>query len=99
MASRHPRPGAHAPPRPGTTEPPGCHPPLVGLEGTFIGFIDAAKPNFQDLVDDLGELLLAQYGFKRIVKHRKRGPAMAAAAEVIEELSRECDLVITGSGD
>jgi hypothetical protein len=72
---------------------------LEGLGGVVIGFIDNAKPNFQHLVDDLGELLLTKYGVASVIKRRKRGPAMPAADEVIHELSEQCDLVITGSGD
>jgi hypothetical protein len=72
---------------------------LESLDGLIVGFIDNAKPNFQHLVDDLAELLVEKYGVASIVKHRKRGPAMPAADEVIDELAGECDLVITGSGD
>ena len=72
---------------------------LEGLDGVVIGFIDNAKPNFHHLVDDLAELLLAKYGAAGVIKRRKRGPAMPAAEQVIDELAEQCDLVITGSGD
>jgi hypothetical protein len=72
---------------------------LDELEGKVVGFIDNAKPNFHYLVDDLAELLREKYGVASIVKRGKRGPAMPAGAAMIDELARECDLVITGSGD
>ncbi len=73
--------------------------PLDGLNGKTIGFIDNAKPNFHHLVDDLAELLRTRHGVATVIKRSKRGPAMPAADEVIEELAEKCDLVITGSGD
>ncbi len=72
---------------------------LVGLAGKVVGFIDNAKPNFNYLVDDLAELLTAQYGVKRVIKRQKRSASVPAPDEVINELSEQCDLVITGSGD
>jgi hypothetical protein len=74
-------------------------PNLAGLANAVVGFIDNAKPNFGVLVDDLGELLMSKYGVARVVKRRKPSASMPARPEVIQELSAECDLVITGSGD
>ena len=72
---------------------------LVALSGKVVGFIDNAKPNFGLLADDLGELLMSKYGVARIIKRRKPSASVPAKQDVIEELSGECDVVITGSGD
>jgi hypothetical protein len=72
---------------------------LDDLRGKTIGFIDNAKPNFHHLVDDLADVLTRKYGVAAVLKRRKRGAAMPAADEVIDELGSQCDLVITGSGD
>ena len=72
---------------------------LDSLAGKIVGFIDNSKPNFNFLVDDLAELLLSQYGVASVIKRNKRASAMPAPDAVIEELTRQCDLVITGSGD
>ena len=69
------------------------------LEGKVIGFIDNAKPNFHYLVDDLAEVLTSTYDVRSIVKHRKRGASIPAPVEMVNEISKQCDLVITGSGD
>ena len=69
------------------------------LNGATIGFIDNAKPNFDHLVDDLARVLIERYGVARIVRHKKRGPSMPAAGDVLDDLVRDCDLIITGSGD
>ena len=72
---------------------------LATLRGCVVGFVDNAKPNFHYLVDDLAELLVSEYGVARIVKRRKRAASIPAPVEMIDELAKSCDLVITGSGD
>lgn len=69
------------------------------LEGAVVGFIDNAKPNFSHLVDDLASLLVERYGVAQVIKRKKRAANIPAARAVVEELARECDVVITGSGD
>jgi hypothetical protein len=72
---------------------------VKSLSGAVVGFIDNAKPNFNHLVDDLAELLAAKYGVKRVVKRRKRSASVPAPDEVMDEIAKTCDVVITGSGD
>ena len=72
---------------------------LAGLKGKVVGFIDNAKPNFNHLVDDLAELLITRYGVARVVKRKKRSASVPAPAEMMREVTGECDLVIAGSGD
>ena len=72
---------------------------LDGLSGKVVGFIDNAKPNFNHLVDDLAELLIAKYGVAKTIKRGKRSPTIPAPDGVITELAELCDVVITGSGD
>ena len=80
-------------------EPTAAKAVLAGLAGKVVGFIDNAKPNFGVLADDIGEFLKAKLGVARVVKHRKPSASVPARPEVIEALSGECDVVITGSGD
>lgn len=72
---------------------------LDGLAGKIVGFIDNAKPNFNYLVDDLAELLVRNYGVNSVIKRGKRVASIPAPEAVLKELSEQCDLVITGSGD
>ena len=72
---------------------------LDGLKGKVVGFIDNAKPNFDHLADEISALLVADHGVARVVKQRKRAASIPAATAVLEALTAECDLVITGSGD
>ena len=72
---------------------------LESLQGKVVGFIDNAKPNFDHLAVEIGMLLTERHGVARVVTHRKRSASLPVAAEALESLSAECDLVITGSGD
>lgn len=72
---------------------------LDGLRGKVVGFVDNCKPNFNFLVDDLAEVLANRHGVKSTVKHRKLTASSPASAEVMADLAKQCDLVITGSGD
>jgi hypothetical protein len=73
--------------------------PLASLDGKVVGFIDNSKPNFSFLADDLGELLRAKYGVKKVVRHRKPTASVSASPQVFADIKKKCDLVITGSGD
>jgi hypothetical protein len=73
--------------------------PLATLQGKVVGFIDNSKPNFNFLADDLTELLKSKYGVARAIRHRKPTASVSASREVFVDIQKECDLVITGSGD
>ena len=72
---------------------------LDGLAGKAIGFIDNAKPNFHHLVDDLADLFCTKHGVASVIKRRKRGASVPVPDSVLAELTEQCTLVITGSGD
>lgn len=72
---------------------------VATLTGKVVGFIDNAKPNFNHLVDDLADLLVAEYGVKQVIKRRKRSASVPAPDEIVRELVDQCDVVIAGSGD
>ena len=74
-------------------------PSLDTLKGKVVGFIDNAKPNFNFLADDIGELLMSKYGVTQVIKRRKRAASVPAPEAVYKEYVEQCDLVITGSGD
>ena len=88
-----------APRREAVDAPETVKPRLTALSGKVVGFIDNAKPNFGALAADLGELLMSKYGVSRVITRRKSSASIPAKAEVIDELSAVCDVVITGSGD
>jgi hypothetical protein len=73
--------------------------PLDTLKGKVVGFIDNSKPNFNYLVDDIAELLVARHGVAAVIRHRKLSASIPAPEETILNVRRQCNLVITGSGD
>jgi hypothetical protein len=73
--------------------------PLETLRGKVVGFIDNSKPNFSYLVDDLAQLLKARHGVAAVIRHRKLAASIPAPDAAIADVTRQCDLVITGSGD
>ena len=75
-------------------------PPLPSeWTGRTVGFIDNTKHNFDRLADDLGALLRERYGVRAVVRRRKANASVAAPAELVAALAKECDVVFAGSGD
>jgi hypothetical protein len=67
--------------------------------GRTVGFLDNTKSNFDRLAADLGELLRDKHGVKAVIHRRKANASTPASAELIAELSKECDIVFAGSAD
>ncbi len=57
----------------------------VTLAGAVVGFIDNAKPNFHNLVDDLAALLTSQYGVRQVITRRKPSASVPATPEVVAD--------------
>ena len=74
-------------------------PQLPALQGKTVGFIDNRKANFDTLVSIMSAALREQHGVAKIVHRQKAHAAVAAGPEILAEMARTCDLVITGSGD
>ena len=72
---------------------------LDTLAGKTVGFIDNAKPNFEQLADELAGLLTSRYGVAQVIRHKKRSAAQGAGDAVLDRLAADCDAVIAGSGD
>ncbi len=72
---------------------------VESLTGKVVGFIDNTKPNFNHLVDDLADVLISNYGVKKVLKRGKRVQSVPAPEAVYAELEADADIVITGSGD
>jgi len=75
-------------------------PPLPrDLAGRTVGFLDNTKSNFDRLTAGIGELLRERYGVKAVLHRRKANASTPAAAELIGELGKHCDVVFAGSAD
>jgi hypothetical protein len=69
------------------------------LDGLTVGFLDNTKHNFDRLAEGIGHALKERFGVRHVVHRRKANASTAASAEIIEGLSKECDLVFAGSAD
>ena len=74
-------------------------PALPSLEGRTVGFIDNRKTNFDHLVRMLSATLKEQHGVATVIHRQKAHAAIGAGPELLAEMVRSCDLVITGSAD
>jgi hypothetical protein len=69
------------------------------LEGKRVGFVDNSKRNSDKVLQYLDELLRERYGIAASIHRRKPTSARVVPPEMLEELARECDVVVPGVGD
>lgn len=72
---------------------------LSGAKALRIGILDNAKSNADHLLNMLVESLQTETPVASVIRRRKPGPAFAAKAEILDELVREADLVISAMAD
>jgi hypothetical protein len=71
----------------------------ASLAGKRIGFLDNSKPNSDKVLRYLDEMLQERYGIGGSIHRRKPTASRVVPAELLEEMVRECDLVIPAVGD
>jgi hypothetical protein len=69
------------------------------VHGKTVGFLDNTKANFAEFARQLGEVLVGEYGARRVIIRRKPNAAIPAPDPVLAGLAKDCDVVFTGSGD
>jgi hypothetical protein len=73
--------------------------PVGPLEGRRLAILDNAKPGFQRLAMATAEKLRAHYSLASIAHHRKENPSVGASPELLDQIAKSADLVLTGSAD
>jgi hypothetical protein len=73
--------------------------PLASLEDARVGFFWNSKPNADVLLDQLERGLAGRLPLRDARRFAKPLPTSAAPAEVIEEIVRQCDVVVFASAD
>lgn len=68
------------------------------LRGKRVGLVENTKANAAGLLEAVADVLLNDLQPKEIVR-RKVPATMPASEEVLDELARDCDLVIEAVGD
>jgi hypothetical protein len=67
------------------------------LQGKRIGFLSNGKPNAGLLMQELDLLLSKQFRFSKVNHWEK--PKASVRATFLDELARECQVVVNGVGD
>jgi len=73
--------------------------PVPPLEGRRLAILDNAKPNFKRLATLVAKRLSSDCSLEGIAYHRKENPAVGAGSQLLDEIARSADLVLTGSAD
>lgn len=71
---------------------------LDTLEGTTVGLLDNSKANADVLLDEIGRLLVAEYGVRATVSRRKDKSPIPADS-LATQLHDRCDAVVNAYGD
>jgi hypothetical protein len=72
--------------------------PLRSLAGVSIGLLDNTKPNAGVLLERLGATLAVRTG-ARIDRRDTKNAAVAASDQVLDGMTKEVRVVLTGSAD
>lgn len=72
---------------------------LHTLEGATIGLIDNGKKNSDVVLKAIGHQLKETSKVKHVIYHRKPTSSHPIAKEEAEALAKQCDGIITGTGD
>ena len=74
-------------------------PRLSALDGKVLGLLANGKVNADRLLDLVREGLEARYRLRDVVTVAKPSASRVAEPEMLEELARRCDAVVTAIGD
>ena len=69
------------------------------LHGATVGLLVNTKQNAAPFLDEIGRLLIEQYGATGTMARTKVNFAQPAPDELIKEMASGCDVIITGIGD
>jgi hypothetical protein len=73
--------------------------PPSDLAGITVGILDNTKQHAAELMELVAEQLDERFGGIRVVQRRKTNASVPAKAADYAWLEKECDVVLTGSGD
>ena len=69
------------------------------LNGKVLGLLDNHKNNASKLLDEIHELLAERYDFSQVVRRTKNDVSRPCPKDIVEEMAKTCDVVITAIGD
>lgn len=68
------------------------------LKGVKLGILDNSKPNAGHFMKQAAQTLQEKYGVE-LVKVEEKNAALAAPEDLIEGLSKEVQIILTGAAD
>lgn len=74
-------------------------PRVPRLAGLRLGVLDNTKWNANKLLRGMAAKLQSEHGFAAVNYYRKESFSKVAAAEIIAEIARDNDVVLTAIGD
>jgi hypothetical protein len=69
------------------------------LKGARVGLIENTKFNSDDILKRIGEILIRDHGAASYKLYRKRYSSVPAHDEIIQDLVKNCDVMVAGVGD
>lgn len=69
------------------------------LTGLRVGLLENTKRNAAAVLDAVGAVLEERHGAASLVRRTKQQFALPLSGELLDELARECDVVVVGVGD
>ena len=69
------------------------------LSGVKIGLLENGKQNARRFLEEVADVLRERYGAGEATLRRKEIFSQPASPELVDELSRESDVVVIGIGD
>jgi hypothetical protein len=74
-------------------------PRAADLRGLTVGLLANTKKNAEAFLEEVGDLLVSEYGVADLVRRKKLNIAQPAPEEMADELIRSCDVIVVGVGD
>jgi hypothetical protein len=74
-------------------------PRRADLHGVTVGLLENHKHNAALFLEELGRLLVERHGATGVMLRTKASIVLPASDEIMDELARECDVVVAGVGD
>jgi hypothetical protein len=77
----------------------GLSPKLPSLQGKVVGLLENRKFHADNFLQELQEVLVRNYGAKRVVYATKFSYSAPCAPETLDSLVAECDVIVHGIAD
>lgn len=71
----------------------------ASLKGKRVGLIENTKYNSDNVLKRIGEILIRDYGAASYKLYRKRYSSVPAHESIIQDIRKNCDLMVAGIGD